>query len=105
MAGHLRLGRILCLYDSNHISLAGGTSLCFSEDVGRRFEAYGWHVQWIEDGNDVEGIDRAISAAKEETGRPSLIVPLARGTMKGLRLEVSRFQLKCPRPSRRAFHL
>src|SRR5256885_8519422 len=53
LAGHLRLGRILCLYDSNHISLAGGTSLCFSEDVGKRFEAYGWHVQRIEDGNDI----------------------------------------------------
>ncbi len=73
LAGHLRLGKLLCLYDANNISLAGGTSLCFSEDVNKRFEAYGWHVQTVTDGNDVEAIDAAIRAAKAEIGRPSLI--------------------------------
>ncbi len=73
LAGHLRLGKLLCLYDNNHISLAGATSLCFSEDVPRRFEAYGWHTQTVDDGNDLEAIDSAIRAALAETGRPSFI--------------------------------
>src|SRR6184192_4322015 len=73
LAGHLRLGKLIVLYDSNHISLAGGTSLCFSEDVNRRFEAYGWHTQAVSDGNDIEAIDTALRAAKAESGCPSLI--------------------------------
>ena len=73
LAGHLQLGKIVYLYDNNHISLAGETRLVFSEDVGRRFEAYGWHVQSVEDGNDLEAISRAIAAARQETARPSLI--------------------------------
>jgi transketolase len=75
LAGHLKLGKLTYLYDDNRISLDGPTSLSFSEDVGRRFEAYGWHVQRIEDGNtDVDGIDRALAAARAETGRPSIII-------------------------------
>lgn len=73
MAGHLRLGKLICLYDSNDISLDGRTSMCFSEDVCKRFEAYGWHTQRVTDGNDTEAIDAAIKAAQAETERPSLI--------------------------------
>ena len=75
LAGHLKLGKLTYLYDDNKISLDGPTSLSFSEDIGRRFESYGWHVQRIEDGNsDVDGIDKALAAAKAETGRPSIII-------------------------------
>jgi transketolase len=74
LAGHLKLGKLVYLYDDNKISLDGPTSLSFTEDVARRYEAYGWHVQKIENGNeDIEAIDKAIAAAKAETGRPSLI--------------------------------
>lgn len=72
LAGHLQLGRIIYLYDDNHISIDGSTDLAFTEDRGARFEAYGWHVQKVEDGNDVEAIDAAIRAAKADP-RPSLI--------------------------------
>jgi transketolase len=72
LAGHLQLGRIVYLYDDNHISIDGSTDLAFTEDRAARFEAYGWHVQRIEDGNDVEAIDAAIKAAKADP-RPSLI--------------------------------
>ncbi len=73
LAGHLSLGRLIYLYDSNHISIDGSTELAFTEDRAARFEAYGWHVQKVEDGNDVEAIDKAIQAAKNDP-RPSLIV-------------------------------
>lgn len=73
LAGHLRLGRLICLYDNNHITLSGETRLTFTEDVCKRFEAYGWHVQSVEDGNDIEAISKAIIAARSETIRPSLI--------------------------------
>lgn len=72
LAGHLQLGRIVYLYDDNHISIDGSTDLAFTEDRAGRFEAYGWHVQQIGDGNDVEAIDAAIKAAKADP-RPSLI--------------------------------
>lgn len=72
LAGHLQLGRLIYLYDDNHISIDGSTDLAFTEDRGARFEAYGWHVQKIGDGNDVEAIDAAIQAAKADP-RPSLI--------------------------------
>ena len=72
LAGHLQLGRIIYLYDDNHISIDGSTDLAFTEDRGGRFKAYGWHVQTIADGNDVEAIDAAIQAAKADP-RPSLI--------------------------------
>jgi transketolase len=74
LAGHLKLGRLIYLYDNNHISLAASTDITFTEDRARRFESYGWHTQSVEDGNDLDDIDRALSAAKEETGRPSLIL-------------------------------
>ncbi len=73
-AGHVGLGKLVVLYDSNDISLDGPLGLSFGENVVQRFEACGWHVQRIEDGDhDLEGIDRAIAAAKAESGRPSLI--------------------------------
>ena len=73
LAGHLGLDNLTYLYDDNHISIEGSTNLAFTEDVGKRFEAYGWFVQRIADGNDLEAIDRAIRAAQAERGRPSLI--------------------------------
>jgi len=74
LAGHLKLGKLVWLYDDNQVSLDGPTSLAFSEDVGRRFEACGWYVQRITDGDhDLDGIDRALAAAKADP-RPSLIV-------------------------------
>jgi len=72
LAGHLQLGRIIYLYDDNHISIDGSTDLAFTEDRAARFEAYGWHVQKLEDGNDVDAIDSALRAAKADP-RPSLI--------------------------------
>jgi transketolase len=72
LAGHLQLGRIIYLYDDNHISIDGPTDLAFTENRAARFEAYGWHVQIVEDGNHVEAIDNAIQAAKADP-RPSLI--------------------------------
>ena len=73
LAGHLKLGKIIYLYDNNGLSLAGETKLTFTEDVSRRFEAYGWQVLSVADGNDAAAIGRAIAAARLETGRPSLI--------------------------------
>ena len=73
LAGHLRLGRMVVLYDSNRISIDGSTDLAFTEDVRARFAAYGWHTQHVEDGNDVEALAAAMAAARSETGRPSLI--------------------------------
>jgi transketolase len=74
LAGHLGLGKLILLYDSNNISMAGSTGLSLSEDMEKRFEACGWHTQTIIDGNDVASIDIAILAAKEERERPSLII-------------------------------
>ena len=74
LAGHLQLGKLIVLYDDNQISLAGSTSLDFSEDVKGRYEAYGWQVLKVADGNDLEEIDRAINTTREETGKPSLIM-------------------------------
>ena len=74
LAGHLGLGKLIALYDDNHISIDGFTDIAFTEDVGKRFEAYGWHVQHVEDGNtDLEAIAKAIEAAKAVTDKPSLI--------------------------------
>jgi transketolase len=73
LAGHLRLGKLIVLYDDNRISLAGATSLSFTEDVGSRFEAYGWHVQHVEDGNDLRALEATTKAAQDETSRPSLV--------------------------------
>jgi transketolase len=73
LAGHLQLGKIIFLYDDNDISLDGPTSLTFTEDVLKRFDAYGWHTQRVHDGNDLAGIEQAIIAAQGEKARPSLI--------------------------------
>ncbi len=73
LAGHQGLGKLIYLYDDNHISIDGDTDLAFTEDVEARFDAYDWHVQSIDDGNNLEAIDAAIQAAKDETDRPSLI--------------------------------
>jgi len=73
LAGTLGLGKIIYLYDDNHITIEGSTSLAFTEDVDRRFDALGWHVTAVEDGNDLDAIDRAIRSAQAETERPSLI--------------------------------
>jgi transketolase len=74
LAGHLNLGKLIVLYDSNGVTLSGTTSLAFTEDVGARYRAYGWHVQQVDDGNDLPAITRAIEAAKEARSQPSLIV-------------------------------
>ncbi|MBI5031330.1 MAG: transketolase [Chloroflexi bacterium] len=74
LAGHWKLGKLIYLYDNNYISLAGTTSLSFTEDRAKRFEAYGWQVQIVEDGNDLDAIDRALRAARAETKRPSIIM-------------------------------
>ena len=73
LAGTLGLGKLIVLYDDNLISLDGPTELSFTEDVTRRFEGYHWHVQMVDDGNDLVAIEHAILAAKAETTRPSLI--------------------------------
>jgi len=73
IAGHLGLGNIVYLYDDNHITIDGSTALSFSEDVCRRFDAYGWHTQVVEDANDLAALARAIESGCAETSRPSLI--------------------------------
>ena len=73
LAGHLKLGKLIYLYDDNHITLASSTQVTFTENHVERFNAYGWHTQSVADGNDVEAIASAISAAQEETERPSII--------------------------------
>jgi len=73
LAGHLRLGKLIVIYDDNSVSLAGSTALAFTENIEMRFKAYGWHTQRVKDGNDVGAIDRAIRKAKKESARPSLI--------------------------------
>ncbi len=74
IAGFLKLGKLIYFYDNNHITIEGSTDLAFSEDVGRRFEGYHWHVQHIEDVNDLASLEAAILAAQAETERPSLII-------------------------------
>ncbi len=74
LAGHLGLGKLICLYDDNHVSLDGPTSLSFTENVLERFSAYGWQVQRVDDGNlDLDGIHSALSSAIADESRPSLI--------------------------------
>ncbi|MCS7239882.1 MAG: transketolase [Candidatus Bipolaricaulota bacterium] len=73
LAGHLKLGKLIVLYDRNFVSLAGATALTFTEDVRTRFEAYGWQVLEVPDGNDLEAIDIALQEAKAEREKPSLI--------------------------------
>ncbi len=74
IAGHLALGNLTLIFDDNHITIDGDTALSFTEDVGRRFEAYGWQVLRVNDGNDLEAIERAYAEARAETLRPSLVI-------------------------------
>jgi transketolase len=73
LAGHLGLGEIVYIYDDNHITIEGNTKITFDEDVAQRFEAYGWHVQVLDDVNDLAAVTKAIQNAREETSQPSLI--------------------------------
>ncbi|MFN8597117.1 MAG: transketolase [Anaerolineae bacterium] len=73
LAGHWQLGKLIYLYDDNRISLAGATDLTYTEDATKRFEAYGWHVQLVEDGNDLAAIEQALRNARAVTDKPSLI--------------------------------
>ena len=74
LAGHLGLGRLIVLYLDNSITIDGGTDLAFSENTGLRFDAYGWHVQRVMDGNDLARVEAAVESARQETGRPSIII-------------------------------
>ena len=74
LAGTLELGKLVVLYDSNNISIEGNTDIAFREDVAKRYEAYGWQVLNVADGNDIEAISNAIDEAKKETKKPSLII-------------------------------
>ncbi len=85
LAGNQKLGKLIALYDRNLITIEGSTDIAFTEDVGKRYEAYGWHVQHVCDGEDVDAITKAIEAAKAETEKPSLIIvrtEIAHGTPK-----------------------
>jgi len=73
LAGHLKLGKLIYLYDDNHVTIEGFTSLAFSEDVPKRFEAYGWHTRTVTDGNNLDDIEAAIREAQSITDKPSLI--------------------------------
>ena len=74
LAGHLRLGKLIVMYDDNHITLSAATDLTFTEDVAKRFAAYEWHTQFVKDGNDLEAIEQAIKSAQRNKQRPSLIL-------------------------------
>jgi transketolase len=74
IAGHQKLGKLIWIFDDNRITIDGGTELSTSTDHARRFEAYGWQVARVDDGNDLDAIDRALTRAREETERPSFIV-------------------------------
>jgi transketolase len=74
LAGHLKLGKLTCLYDDNFVTLSAGTDITFTEDRAARFRAYGWHTIRVDDGNDLAAIDIALTQARAETGRPSLIL-------------------------------
>src|SRR5450631_640489 len=74
LAGHLQLGKLICLYDCNSVTLSAGTDMTFSEDRAKRFEAYGWQTISVDDGNDLAAIDAALTSARAETSKPSLIL-------------------------------
>ena len=74
LAGHLHLGKLICLYDDNYVTLSAGTDITFSEDRAKRFEAYGWQTISVADGNDIAAINAALDVARADTTRPSLIL-------------------------------
>jgi transketolase len=74
LAGHLQLGKLICLYDDNYVTLAAGTDITFTENRGARFKAYGWHVQTVEDGTDLAAIEQAIKRAQRKKDQPSMIL-------------------------------
>jgi len=74
LAGHLKLGRLIGIYDDNRITIDGKTDLTFSDDTAKRFESYGWHVELVADGNDLGALDRALAAARRVGDRPSLVI-------------------------------
>ena len=74
LAGHLELRKLICLYDDNHVTLSAGTDITFTEDRAARFRAYGWHTIRVDDGNDLAAIESALTQARAETQRPSLIL-------------------------------
>ncbi len=74
LAGHLKLGKLIYLYDNNHVTLSAATDIAYTEDCAARFDAYGWHTQTVEDGNDLAAIEHALYLARAETQRPSLIL-------------------------------
>jgi len=73
-AGHLKLGKLIGIYDDNHITIDGKTEITFSDDTAKRFESYGWHVQRVADGNDLTAIDAALTAARRVIDKPSMII-------------------------------
>jgi len=74
LAGHLGLGKLICLYDSNFISLSGPTSLCFTEDTGKKYAAMGWHILEVMDANDLQALENALDLARKESTQPTLII-------------------------------
>lgn len=74
LAGHLKLGKLIYLYDNNHVTLSAGTDMSFTEDCAERFRSYGWHTHIVDDGNDISAIEHALYLARAETQRPSLIL-------------------------------
>ncbi len=74
LAGHLKLGKLVCLYDDNRVTLSAGTDICFSEDRAMRFQSYGWQTLRVDDGNDLDAVHAALHAARAEHSRPTLIV-------------------------------
>ncbi|MGE5420717.1 MAG: transketolase, partial [Chloroflexota bacterium] len=74
LAGHLKLGKLIFMYDCNHVTLSASTNIAFTDDHRRRFESYHWHVQTVEDGNDVDALSASVRIAREETSRPSIII-------------------------------
>jgi transketolase len=74
LAGHLKLGKLIGMYDDNRITIDGATDLAYSDDTARRFEGYGWHVVKVADGNDLEALDRALAEARRVADRPSLVI-------------------------------
>jgi transketolase len=74
LAGHLKLGKLICLYDDNRVTLAAGTDITFTEDRAARFKSYGWHVQTVTDGTDLEAIEKAIKRARAKKDQPSMIL-------------------------------